>query len=76
MDRIAAGIAIALFALALSGGFLRDVMAAETGAAATPPTVVFHPSTAIGQRSGRVLSLILALEALRTAPANIDRSKV
>ncbi len=81
MDRLAAGIMIAIAALLMNGGLVRDVLAEQAGAdikaqatqiagAASPPPVVS------GSRSGRVLSLLLTLEALRGAPALLDTSKV
>ena len=66
MNRLATGMVIALAALAIDGGLLREVLAAETGkltAALSSPIPV-----ASGHRSERVLSLVLALEALRAAP--------
>jgi hypothetical protein len=75
MDRIAAGIAIALCALVMTGGLMRDVMAADTAEADRPSGL--SPAPVLnGPRSELVLSLILALEALRTAPAILDRPKV
>jgi hypothetical protein len=70
MDRLLTGIAIALAALVLSGGFMRDVMAAEPGARAPElaEPVKSQIPVAKGFRSERVLSLILTLEALRAAP--------
>jgi len=80
MDRLAAGIMIAIAALVMNGGLVRDVLAEQAGAtimaqtaiaSATSPTPVVS-----GSRSGRVLSLLLTLEALRGAPGVLDRSKV
>jgi hypothetical protein len=75
MDRIAAGIAIALCALVMTGGLMRDVMAGEL-ATATLQSRPSHIPVLNGPRSERVLSLILTLEALRAAPAILDRPKV
>lgn len=66
MDRLASGIVIAIAVLAISGGLMRDVlgeerMRSETELSSTIPV-------ASGHRSERVLSLVLALEALRAAP--------
>jgi hypothetical protein len=81
MDRLAAGIMIAIAALVMNGGLVRDALAEEISmgagaqtaiaASVTSPTPVGH-----GLRSARVLSLLLTLEALRAAPALLDRSKV
>jgi hypothetical protein len=77
MDRILTGMIIAVAALALSGGLLRDVMAEETAAA--PPVVaqiVKSPVPAVnGIRSERVLSLLVTLEALRAAPVLMTSPK-
>jgi hypothetical protein len=66
MNRLAAGTAIALAALAIDGSLLREVVAAETGK--LPAALSSSTPAASGHRSERVLSLILALEALRAAP--------
>ena len=71
MDRLVIGIVIALVALAIDGSLLRQVLASETGklpAALSSPLPV-----ASGHRSERVLSLVLALEALRAAPEVLDK---
>jgi hypothetical protein len=66
MDRLAAGIVIAIAILAMNGNLVRDVLAEEaprrlaTLSSATP--------VVSGPRSERVLSLLLTLEALRAAP--------
>ena len=77
MDRIAAAIALALCALVMTGGSMREVMAGEAAGAATAiHAPASHLPALNGQRSERVLSLILTLEALRAAPAILDRPKV
>lgn len=71
MTRLSTGIMIALAAVILTGGFVRDVMAAEAGARPAPLAQVLKSQTPVvnGLRSERVLSLLLTLEALRAAPA-------
>jgi len=81
MDRLAAGIMIAIAALVMNGGLVRDALAEDIGmgaraqAAATDSVTSPRP-VAYGLRSERVLSLVLTLEALRAAPALLDTSKV
>lgn len=67
MSRLLTGIMIALTAMALTGGFGRDVLAADTGA--RPSATGVPARTAESRRSGRVLGLLLTLEALRAIPA-------
>lgn len=71
MDRLATGILIAVFALAIGAGTVRETVAAETGAKATDlaPSSTSQIPVVHGPRSERVMSLILTLEALRAAPA-------
>ena len=80
MDRLAAGIIIAIAALVMSGGLVRDAQAGEAGAVratvAETATVKSLPPAATGLRGELVLSLLLALEALRSAPGLLDTSKV
>ena len=80
MDRLAAGIIIAIAALLMSGGLVRDAQAGEAGAVRATATetapVTSLPPAAIGLRSEPVLSLLLTLEALRSAPGLLDTSKV
>lgn len=79
MDRLATAIMIALAALVMNGGLVRDVMAEEAGMRIPAPSAVVQKSqmpAATGLRSERVLSLLLTLEALRAAPALLDTSKV
>jgi hypothetical protein len=73
MDRVLVGIAIALAALFLSGGFMRDVMAADRGAAAPELAVKSPPPVTNGLRSEQVMSLLLTLEALRAVPDLFER---
>lgn len=77
MDQTATGLMIAATALVLNGG-----LAGEALAETSPRTGLSHGPAAfqlpddqtvgIGQRSGRVLSLLMALEALRAAPEVLD----
>jgi hypothetical protein len=79
MDRLATAIMIALAALVMNGGLVRDVMAEEAGMRIPAPSLAIERSqmpAATGLRSERVLSLLLTLEALRAAPALLDTSKV
>lgn len=79
MDRLATAIMIALAALVMNGGMLRDVMAEEAGmriAAPSSSTQKSQMPAPTGLRSERVLSLLLTLEALRAAPALLDTPKV
>jgi hypothetical protein len=66
MNRLASGIVIALAVLAINGGLLRDVLGEEPMRLQPPlsSSIPVEP----GHRSERVLSLVLALEALRAAP--------
>ncbi len=77
MDRLAAGIMIAIAALVMNGGLVRDARAGEAGPGAKAQTTITSQTpVAYGLRSERVLSLLLTLEALRAAPVLLDRSKV
>lgn len=78
MDRLATAIMIALAALVMNGGMLRDVMAEEAGMRIPGPKAAqgSQMPAASGLRSERVLSLLLTLEALRAAPALLDTQKV
>lgn len=70
MSRIAVGMMIAIAALVMTnGGFLRQAMAKDvtTGSASASALSTTIPATS-GHRSERVLSLLIALEALRAAP--------
>ena len=76
MDRIAAALMIAIAALVMNGGLIKDVFAEELGGApvgAAPPSS--SSPVVSGPRSERVLSLLIALEALRVAPEVLARSK-
>lgn len=74
MSRIAVGVMIAIAALVMNGGWIRQVLAEDQA-----PTTGNRPalSTTItatsGHRSERVLSLLIALEALRAAPEVLER---
>ncbi|MHB1101932.1 MAG: hypothetical protein ACYC0C_03945 [Devosia sp.] len=81
MDRLAAGIMIAIAALVMNGGLVRDALAEDTGlsakAQAAATAIVASPTpVGYGLRGERVLSLLLTLEAPRAAPALLDPSKV
>ena len=79
MDRLAAGIMIAIAALVMNGGLVRDVLAGEAAVGAGVSLQAIASSqkpVASGLRSERVLSLLLTLEALRAAPGLLDTSKV
>ncbi len=77
MDRLATAIMIALAALVMNGGMLRDVLADDGMRIAAPPvTAKPQMPAASGLRSERVMSLLLTLEALRAAPALLDTQKV
>ena len=74
MHRIAAALLIVLAVLALNGGMLREAFAADLAVRAPVPTSAGLDAAAI--RSGKVLSLLLILEALRQTPVSLDRPKV
>lgn len=77
MDRLAAGIMIAIAALVMNGGLVRDALAGEADLGDKAQMTGTSQSTvAHGLRSERVLSLLLTLQALRAAPVLLDRSKV
>ena len=78
MDRIAVGAMIAIAALVLNGGLVKDVLAKDIGQprAGTTVTDQSHTPVASGLRGERVMSLLLTLEALRAAPGVLDQSKV
>ncbi len=78
MDRITVGAMIAVGALVMNGGLVRDVLA-EDGQPAATGTSMSAPSptpVASGLRGERVLSLLLTLEALRAAPGALNSHKV
>jgi hypothetical protein len=66
MSRIAVGVMIAIAALLMNGGLIRPVWA--EGLAKASPSQLSTNISAVGHRSERVLSLLIALEALRAAP--------
>ena len=78
MNRLATAIMIALAALVMNGGMLRDVMAEEAGMRLPSSATELKSQTPAtsGLRSERVLSLLLTLEALRAAPGALDSPKV
>jgi len=71
MDRLAAGIVIAAAPMAINGSFVREVQGNESPV--LQPTLSSSTPVASGNRSERVLSLVLALEALRAAPGVLAR---
>ena len=78
MDRIAVGAMIAIGALIMNGGVVRDVLAKDGQPAATGIAVSTPSPTPVasGLRSERVLSLLLTLEALRAAPGALTSHKM
>jgi hypothetical protein len=79
MDRLTAAVLIAIAALVMTGGMGRNVLAGEALLRQPVETVqppAFPANPPLPPRSGRVLSLLLTLEALRDAPAVLDRSNV
>jgi hypothetical protein len=74
MDRLASGIVIALAVLAINGGLMREVLGEER--MPLQPQLSSSIPVASGLRSERVLSLVLALEALRAAPAALTTGSV
>lgn len=73
MDRVLVGIIIAVMALVMNGGLLRDVMAKDAALPDAVPSTVSQAPVGHGLRSETVLSLLLALEALRATPVLLDR---
>jgi hypothetical protein len=74
MSRIAAGILIAIAALMMSGGVIRPVSAEEAAQTGShSPALSTTNTAAYGHRSERVLSLLIALEALRAAPEVLQK---
>jgi hypothetical protein len=74
MHRIAASLLIVAAVLALNGGMLREAFAGEPAWRLPPPKTDVLQTVAV--RSGKVLSLLLILEALRQAPISLDPQKV
>ena len=70
MSRIAVGVMIAIAALVIvNGGMIRQVLAEELpGSSLNAPALSTTITATSGHRSERVLSLLIALEALRAAP--------
>lgn len=73
MSRIAVGVMIAIAVLIMNGGLVRQVLAedlskAAINAGAMTPALSTTITATSGHRSERVLSLLIALEALRAAP--------
>jgi len=69
MSRIAVGVMIAMGALVMNGGLVRQVLAEDfVKTAGTAPALSTTITATSGLRSERVLSLLIALEALRAAP--------
>lgn len=75
MDRLTTGIMIAAATLLMTGGLSTDVLAREPGAKPGEVTVATSPAPA-STHSGRILSLLLTLDALRLAPGLLDSQKV
>lgn len=81
MDRLAAGTVIAIAALVMGGGFVRDAQAGESALSSKTEVVSIAAvasriPVAHGPGSELVLSLMLTLDPLRAAPALLDASKV
>jgi hypothetical protein len=77
MDRLLVGIVIAISALVLNGSLMRDVMAQEATVGLPPAAAVASQMPAVtGPRRETVLSLVIALEALRAAPSVTAPHKV
>lgn len=75
MDRIAAGSLIALATLAMTLGGGRDVLARDLPVHPPAPAIA-APAAPATPASGRILGLLMTLEALRAAPALLDSRKV
>ncbi len=75
MSRIAVGMMIAIAALVMmNGGFIRQVLAEDLSRTAGTGSALSTTITATsGHRSERVLSLLIALEALRAAPEVLEK---
>lgn len=68
MSRIAVGVMIAIVALVMNGGLVRQVLAEDSLRTTGSPVLSTTITATSGHRSERVLSLLIALEALRAAP--------
>jgi hypothetical protein len=77
MGRLAAGLVIAIAALAMNGSLVRDVLAEGSVRLGGSPVsgLSANSPAASGLRSERVLSLLLTLEALRAAPEVLGKAK-
>ncbi len=74
MSRIGIGVMIAGFALLTNGGLVRQALAEDVSSTAGSRPALSTTNTATsGHRSERVLSLLIALEALRAAPDVLTR---
>jgi len=74
MNRIAVSMMIAIAALVMNGGMIRQVLAEDLSRTAiNAPALSTSITATSGHRSERVLSLLIALEALRAAPEVLDR---
>jgi len=75
MSRIAVGMMTAIAALVMTNhGFIRQVMAKDVATGSASASSLSTPISATsGHRSERVLSLLIALEALRAAPEVLDK---
>jgi hypothetical protein len=74
MSRIAVGMMIAIAALVMvNGGLIRQVMAKDVAGAADASQLSTTITATSGHRSERVLSLLIALEALRAAPELLEK---
>ena len=75
MSRIAVGVMIASAALLImNGGLIRQVLAEDLAkTAAGAPALSTTITATSGHRSERVLSLLIALEALRAAPEVLEK---
>jgi hypothetical protein len=74
MSRIAVGMMIAIAALLMNGGLVRPVLAENLARASIAAPTLSTPNTSVqGHRSERVLSLLIALEALRAAPEVLEK---
>ena len=74
MSRIAVVVMIAIAALVMNGGLIRQVLAEDLArTAAGAPALSTTITATSGHRSERVLSLLIALEALRAAPEVLEK---
>lgn len=74
MSRIAVGMMIASSALVMNGGLVRQGLAEDfASTVGSAPALSTTITATSGHRSERVLSLLIALEALRAAPEVLDK---